>query len=402
VQEHFETQYLTFGSLKDKPSWIMGELARLAFQNAPLALTASVLCAFLTVILLWQVVDNRMLIGWLGAICVVTMLSLMLQQSFEHAENRHRRVRLWHRLFIISSFSAGCLWGALSVFLFPVESVLHQSYLAFILAGVCAGAVTVYSTLPGAFPAFAVSALVPFSIQIFLHETGQGHLLAGLVGVFLLIVTRSAIEARRNVRELLDLQIQNTELTEALHHRATHDSLVDLANHGEFNRQLHRLAVNNRRDGNEYSLIFIDLDMFKEVNDTGGHAAGDLILKAVAKILKERIRSGDTAARVGGDEFALLLDGCGEDRAIQIAEEIRHDIADLEVEYDGQKFGIQASIGVTYGRTNKHSATSMLKSADVACYMAKEEGRNQVRCNPASDLFQTTDRFKLAQVPGTA
>jgi diguanylate cyclase (GGDEF)-like protein len=393
---------MTFGSLTDRPRWVTEQLARLAFQNAALALTASVLCAFVTVLLLWQVVDSRKLIGWLGGICIVTMLSLMLQQSFEHSNNRASHINLWHRAYIISTFAMGCLWGALSIFLFPVESVVHQSYLAFMLAGVCAGAVTVYSPLPGAFPAFAVSALLPFGIQFYLAAPDQGALMSGLVGIFLLIVIRSAIESRSNVQELLDLQIKNTELTEALHHRATHDSLVDLANHGEFNRQLHRLAVNNRRDGNHYSLIFIDLDMFKEVNDSGGHAAGDMILKAVATILKERIRSGDTAARVGGDEFALLLDGCGEERALQIAEEIRSDIADLKVEYEGFIYTIQASIGVTYGRTNKHSATSMLKSADVACYMAKEEGRNQVRCNPASDLFQTTDRFKLAQVPESA
>jgi diguanylate cyclase (GGDEF)-like protein len=388
--------------MTDNPRWITEQLARLAYQNAPLALTASVLCAFVVVTLLWQEVDNQLLVGWLGCICITTMFSLMLQQSFEHAVNRIDRIRMWHNAYIISAFIKGCLWGSLSIFLFPAESALHQSYLAFILAGVCAGGVTVYSPLPGAFPAFAVSTLVPFGVQFFIMSSGQGQLMAGLVSIFLLIVIRSAIESRNNVKNLLELQIQNSELTQALHHRATHDSLVDLANHGEFNRQLHRVASSNRSEDIDYSLIFIDLDLFKEVNDNGGHAAGDLILKGVARILKERIRAGDTAARVGGDEFALLLNNCGQERATQIAEEIRSDIADLEVEYDGYLYTIQASIGVSYGRTSKHSATSMLKSADVACYTAKEEGRNLVRCSPASDLFQTTDKFKLAQVPESA
>jgi diguanylate cyclase (GGDEF)-like protein len=182
-----------------------------------------------------------------------------------------------------------------------------------------------------------------------------------------------------------------------LHHRATHDSLVDLVNHGEFNRRLERLTKDNRREGDEYSLIFIDLDLFKEVNDTGGHAAGDLILKGVADVLRARTRSGDTAARVGGDEFALLLDGCPHKRALKIAESVREDIAALTVEYEGCQYSVKASIGVSYGQSGIHNATGMLKAADAACYTAKEDGRNRVCINPASDLFQTTDRFELAQ-----
>jgi len=396
--EQDEFQFSTMHNIAESPRWVAEQLVRLAYQNAALALTASVLCAFVTVILLWPVADNRLLIGWLGAICIKTMLSLTLQQKYEHSSMRREHLSMWQHAFISTTFLTGCLWGSLSLFLFPESSALHQGYISFVLAGVCAGAVTVYSPLPGAFPAFAVSALVPFAGQYIAIGGTEGNLMAGLIATFLLLVIRSALESRNNVMELLELQVRNAELTRALHHRATHDSLVDLANHGEFTRQLNRLATANRRDTADYALIFIDLDLFKEVNDRGGHAAGDLILKGVADILKRRIRTGDTAARVGGDEFALLLDNCGHDRAIEIAEDIRRDIADLTVEHDGGVHTIKASIGVSYGRTNKHSATSMLKSADVACYMAKEDGRNQVRSNPASDMFRTTDRFQLAQV----
>ena len=133
------------------------------------------------------------------------------------------------------------------------------------------------------------------------------------------------------------------------------------------------------------------------MNDSGGHAAGDLILKGVADILRDRTRSGDTAARVGGDEFALLLDGCPHKRALQIAEAVREDIATLTIEYEGLHYSVKASIGVSYGKSGVHNATGMLKAADAACYSAKEDGRNRVCINPASDLFQTTDRFEIAQ-----
>jgi diguanylate cyclase (GGDEF)-like protein len=139
------------------------------------------------------------------------------------------------------------------------------------------------------------------------------------------------------------------------------------------------------------------LDLFKDVNDSGGHAAGDALLRAIAGILRERTRAEDTAARVGGDEFALLLEGCPKERGLEIAEAIRKDIAELEVEFDSGKYRVEASIGVSYGRTSVHSATGMLKAADAACYTAKQDGRNQVRMNSANDMFQTTGRFELTQ-----
>ncbi len=397
--EQEETQFINLRNIANSPKWANEQLLRLAFKNLSLALSASVLCAFATVILFWPVADSRLLIAWLGCICLKTMLCLVMGQKFEHAHNVRQHVFRWHNAYVFSTFSAGLLWGSLSIFLLTDSSMLHIGYLSLILAGVSAGAISVYSPLPGAFPAFAVTTLLPFAGQFVRSGTAEGFLLAGLVTAFLLLLMSSSSESRNHVRELLDLQVRNGELTRALHHRATHDSLVDLANHGEFKRQLARLADRNRRDSNDYALVFVDLDLFKEVNDSGGHAAGDLILKGIAKILKSRTRAGDTAARVGGDEFALLLDDCGEQRAVQIAEDIRRDIEDLRVEYDGQQYSVKASIGVSFGRTNKHSATSMLKSADVACYMAKEDGRNTVRSNPASDMFQTTDRFQLAQVP---
>ncbi len=172
---------------------------------------------------------------------------------------------------------------------------------------------------------------------------------------------------------------------------------MNLVNHGEFNRRLRKLTADNRRADDDYSLIFIDLDLFKEVNDSGGHAAGDLILRNVGEIIRRNTRDADTAARVGGDEFAIILEGCPQQRALEIAEQIRSQIENLRVEYEGRYYSVQASIGVSYGLVGEHTATSMLKAADAACYAAKEEGRNRVCDNQASDSYQTTDRFELTQ-----
>lgn len=320
-----------------------------------------------------------------------------MQQRYLRKQSTISNYRLWQHGFVAAALSSGLCWGSLSLFLFPETSLLHQAFLTFVLGGVCAGAVSVYAPLPGAFATFAIPIMLPYAWRVWQMGESQGQLLAGLVALSLFILMRTAVESRQKVCEILELQVQNAELTRKLHHRATHDSLVDLVNHGEFNRRLNRLTQDNRRQSDEYSLVFIDLDMFKEVNDTGGHAAGDLILKGVANILRSHVRAGDTAARIGGDEFALLLDGCPHVRALQIAESLREEIAAMSIRCDGIDYSVRASIGVSYGNTGQHSASGMLKAADAACYSAKEKGRNRVCMNPASDLFQTTDRFQLTQ-----
>jgi diguanylate cyclase (GGDEF)-like protein len=395
--ERFETQNLTLSNLADSADWTNSQQLRLTFQNAPVGFTAGIFCALVVVVLLWPVVDNQGLIFWLASIAILTLLRLMMQQRYTRNLPRITNYRLWHYGFVATAFASGCLWGSLSVFLFPETSLLHQACLTFILGGVSAGAVSVYAPLPGAYPFFVLPAMIPYAYQIWDLGESEGQPMAALIMLFVFILMRAARESRRHVCDILDLQVRNAELTRRLHHRATHDSLVDLVNHGEFNRRLERLTKDNRRENTEYSLVFIDLDLFKDVNDTGGHAAGDLILKGIANILRNHIRAGDTAARVGGDEFALLLDGCPHDRALEIAEALRAEIAAMTVTSDGIDYSVRASIGVSYGHAGKHSATGMLKAADAACYSAKEKGRNRVCINPASDLFQTTDRFQLTQ-----
>lgn len=401
----FDTQVMSLQQLSDQPHWIAAKRLELVYENSMLSLTAGVFCAFILVLLLWSVVDSRGLIMWLGTISVLTMFRLALQQRYERSRHDPDPAHepTYRRAFLISVVLSGGVWGALSVWLFPMESMIHQAYFTFVLGGVCASAVSAYAPLPSAFPHFAIPALLPFAMRIWASGTTEGKLLAAVIAALLLIFLRTSRASRKTVNDILELQIKNAKLTRALHHRATHDSLVDLVNHGEFNRRLEKLARDMSGESKEYSLIFVDLDLFKAVNDSGGHAAGDALLRAIAGILRKRTRSSDTAARVGGDEFALLLEGCPHARAEDIAEQIRIDIAEMRVDFEGMTHRVEASVGVSFGKTGIHSATGMLKAADAACYAAKEEGRNCVRTNAASDMYQTTDRFDLIHpVPGRA
>jgi diguanylate cyclase (GGDEF)-like protein len=124
--------------------------------------------------------------------------------------------------------------------------------------------------------------------------------------------------------------------------------------------------------------MFVDLDHFKPINDAAGHAAGDDALRQVAQLLEEEVRQSDTVARMGGDEFAILLPGCSLRRAQSIAEKVRSAIEMWRLERRGKVFRIGASIGIVELTPGLMDVAAVLHAADTACYQAKHAGRNRV------------------------
>lgn len=171
---------------------------------------------------------------------------------------------------------------------------------------------------------------------------------------------------------------EQRKIANELSYRATHDALTGLPNRTEFEKALKRFVNNNREPDQINALMFIDLDQFKIVNDTCGHSAGDLLLKEVANIMKNCVRSSDTLARIGGDEFAIILSKCDTEKSMKIAKKICKSLSDFRFQHDGKLFRIGASIGLVMINTNWESEARLLQAADSACYQAKNAGRNRV------------------------
>ncbi|MEQ1593261.1 MAG: EAL domain-containing protein [Thiobacillaceae bacterium] len=184
----------------------------------------------------------------------------------------------------------------------------------------------------------------------------------------------------------------------ALNYVASHDALTGLINRREFVTRLTHVVDNARIDQTEHALCYIDLDQFKVVNDSCGHAAGDELLREIASMLRSSIREGDSLARLGGDEFGLLLPGCPLEMASGIADLLRDKIAGLRFAWDGRPFEIGASIGVVPIRANNGSVGDLLRVADSACYVAKEEGRNRVHVYQPDDMAVAEHRSQMAWV----
>ncbi|MGF6099201.1 EAL domain-containing protein [Pseudomonas sp. 18175] len=168
--------------------------------------------------------------------------------------------------------------------------------------------------------------------------------------------------------------------------QATHDALTGLANRREFEYRLEQvLHPAGLAQGGRHALMFLDLDQFKLVNDTCGHAAGDELLRHICALLQSDLREGDTLARLGGDEFGILLENCPAAVAEKIAESLRHTVQSLHFVWKGRPFMTTVSIGLVHISHAPTTLETSLRAADMACYMAKEKGRNRVQVYHADD-----------------
>jgi diguanylate cyclase len=171
----------------------------------------------------------------------------------------------------------------------------------------------------------------------------------------------------------------DVDRTRDLQHRAMHDPLTGLRNRAEFEQQLRAVFDKARHLDRPAAVMAIDLDRFKAVNDAAGHAAGDAVLCQVAAACRLTLRSSDIIARLGGDEFAVILESCSEDRAKYIGQKLLRALNPLEIEWEGSRYVIGASIGLATNATDIADEKSWLEAADKACYIAKREGRGQMR-----------------------
>ena len=178
------------------------------------------------------------------------------------------------------------------------------------------------------------------------------------------------------------------QLTEKLTFQATHDSLTQLYNRSEFERRLFSVINSTQNQGMEHAMCFLDLDQFKIVNDSSGHAAGDALLCQLGQVLKNNTRKNDIIARLGGDEFAVLIENCSLEDAERVANSFRKAIMDFRFEWDKKSFSIGASVGLVSINSTTRDVSEIMRQADAACYAAKDQGRNQIVVfNPQDNQF---------------
>jgi diguanylate cyclase (GGDEF)-like protein len=226
----------------------------------------------------------------------------------------------------------------------------------------------------------------------------------GLYGI--IVVGRKILDGEYTQGELLFIQQLMSFVSQAIknhlhYEHSLRDVKTGLYNHGFFKTRLEEEVARAKRTGYTSSIIVMDVDKFKDFNDTYGHLAGDRVLESIAFAIKQAVRTEDIPSRFGGEEFTVLLPSTGKNTAWVVAERLRKSVARMKVPWDPPLPQVTISLGLyTFNEHNGTSAEEILKRADEALYLSKERGRNR------STIWGSGLLFKIQQakpeIPATS
>lgn len=222
---------------------------------------------------------------------------------------------------------------------------------------------------------------IDFEVEIRMQHK-NGHYLDILSRAF--VVKDDKGEVSRLVGTHVDITSRK-RAEEQLSYQASHDALTNLINRREFEKRAEHLLSTVKQHHNEHALCFVDLDQFKLVNDTCGHAAGDELLRQLSVELQKKVRHSDTLARLGGDEFGILMKNCSLGDAHRVTDTLQKTIQNFQFSWAGHNFKIGASLGLVPITEMTSNIAELLIEADAACYIAKHKGGNRTHVYHAND-----------------
>ena len=352
------------------------EQVRLIYNQAPPALAISVLIAFLVAYVLWDVSDRALLLAWVALLAALSFVRLMLVFAYRRTDvPDHPK---WERSFVVSLVSTGLAWGLGGVVLMPHDSLAHQAIVYFFLMGMAGGAVASYSAHIACTTATIASVMVPATLWFLLMEDDPLYRAMAAGG---LIYLAAAFRATRTLAFFLGRSLQLSHELSIAHEReqalARTDELTGLRNRRAFYEAGDAALEWARRYEHALTLVMLDIDHFKRINDTLGHAAGDAALRGLAEALRYGARASDIAGRLGGEEFAVLLPETAVEEAAGYAERLRKAVAATAVVHQREEIRFTCSFGVAQMRASD-DLDALIARADAALYRAKGEGRDRV------------------------
>ena len=360
------------------------EQARIIYSAVPLSLAAILINSSILSVVFWDIVPHHVNLSWLSATYAISLYRWVILKQFNAASDASRKDDRWRIAFGLGVVSSGAVWGAASVFLFPYDSMLHQLLLAFVIAGMSAGAVTTLSAIYGFCVAFLVLTLGPLIWSFAIAGNAISSTMAIMTALFSLMVIGSSKRLNQMIMETLQTRNERRQAQETIRYQALYDELTDLPNRRLLLERLAQEMSRSKRHGHMGAVLFLDLDHFKKINDSLGHRVGDTVLQAVAKRIRRRLRQEDIASRLGGDEFVVLIPEVGDspDLAAANTEYLALELRELFREpfiVDDHRLHLSASVGIALFPMEHEDPEDLLQQADVAMYSAKELGRDNIQ-----------------------
>jgi diguanylate cyclase len=366
-------------------SHIRAEQVRIVFRQAPPAQLLNIAAAGAVCWVLWDVTPRGGLLLWVGTIATVTLLRLALGLVFSRRAPGPEAMVRWERAFVGSLAAVTLAWGLGGWLVMPADSPVHQAIVYFFLMGVAGGAVATYSAHAVAAGLAICALMLPATIGFALQEALELRLMAAGGALYIVAALRSMRGFGFFLRRTLQLSYELQQAYARVREQAHTDELTGLANRRAFVEIGTAATDQARRYHRPLALLMMDIDHFKRINDTFGHALGDAALRAAAGTLRQAARRADTAGRLGGEEFALLMPETTLEQAEVVAERIRRDVAAVTVPHGNTPIRFTCSIGVAQQTPTANDLDGLLRAADEALYQAKAEGRNRVVGNPTAD-----------------
>ena len=322
----------------------------------------------------YQNIDLVVLSVWTFIITLLLILRSIDPAAYTNKTSKKTISQLAIRFQVLSLLIASFVSIGI-IYITPINLPFHQAFLAMIVAGLSAGAVMALSYYQNLLRAYLLILIVPFAAFI-LFQGSKVHILISLL-MFLFLVMLMMFSKRfyENISELI---ISKNEI----YFQAHYDHITGLINRTTLYDRLSLEIIKLKRSKNYSALLFIDLDDFKQINDSLGHHAGDISLKLFTKRISSVIREEDTFARLGGDEFVILLSHLSSDSeqaseiSMNLSEKIHTSLKDTFV-VENTKLSMSASIGIEIISPEGIDMQEVIKNADTAMYRAKKSGKNQ-------------------------
>jgi len=377
--------------LPDKVSGdVRAEQIRLVYHQGVTIQFLGIITAIISVLVFWKVAGHAALLIWLTLMVILSVIRIAETVSFNNKIiSEYSTVRKWGYGYVLGTFLSGILWGYLAFLLDASWPAPYQVILFVVYTGITAGAFNTNTPYLIAFPAFYLPPALCL-LYAMLRQKGEGLAeLVGLFSIYIVLMYISAVKFHNRLASSLKLRFENEQLAkqlsksnQLLEELAEKDELTNLNNRRSMDKYLSNEWNRHLRHQKPLSLLFIDIDFFKQFNDTYGHVGGDQCLINVSQILQDNAkRSADMAARFGGEEFAVILPETGENDAYAVAENIRNGIAALRLPNEKSSVSpyLTVSIGVATIVPEAENHVGLIRIlADDALYKAKKEGRNRI------------------------
>jgi diguanylate cyclase (GGDEF)-like protein len=376
------------------------ELLDLLYKNAPITLFSSMAVAVLLYSVINRSPDSREdMLSWVTAMMLANLARLLLRSIRESSYVTGRYHRFWLASYALITMLAGIVWTMLLVVVQTTQSFYEQLIILATLVGVPIAALPNNSLRLPVYYAFSVPIFIAIQYwAIFVSQ--ELNLQFSIFGVALGIITFVTSHTyHNNYKALIRIKYEKQKLVDdlsaanrRLEEFAYKDPLTGLTNRRWFSEQADHALERCQRRNNRLAVLLIDLDNFKEINDTLGHTKGDDILIVIAKRLKSALRQSDTlsmtsgdTARYGGDEFILLLEDFSDIKDVESASDRILQEVNKPITLNDHQFKPGCSIGISIYPDDAQSVSNLIRQADIALYQAKQSGKGCTRFfNPLS------------------